>query len=133
MVDYNDNLYQTPRQLEQIAQLCNEKKMNAKACSERSAELYLAVLIKVSSLSSSCSFPKILFNSQSSQEYGTISDEAVIVGVKDESLDIYLFHIGVPLRVGINVSYANDCSTSFSFLIEFTVGSSTNKFPEIIQ
>jgi hypothetical protein len=37
------------------------------------------------------------------QEYGTISDEAVIVGVKDESLDVYLFRIGVPLRVGINV------------------------------
>jgi hypothetical protein len=58
-----------------------KKKMNAKTCSERSAELYLAVLIR---------------------EYGTISDEAVIVGVKDESLDIYLFRIGVPLRVGIN-------------------------------
>ncbi|CAF1285953.1 unnamed protein product [Adineta steineri] len=80
-LDYNDNLYQTPRVLEQIAQLCNEKKINAKTCSERSAELYLAVLIR---------------------EYGTISDEAVIVGVKDESLDIYLFRIGVPLRVGIN-------------------------------
>ena len=48
LIDYNDNLFQTPRALEQIAQLCNEKKMNAKTCSERSAELYLAVLIKVS-------------------------------------------------------------------------------------
>ncbi|CAF4701183.1 unnamed protein product, partial [Rotaria socialis] len=36
-------------------------------------------------------------------EYGTISDEAVITGVKDESLDVYLFRIGVALRVGINV------------------------------
>jgi hypothetical protein len=49
-VDYNENLYQTPRALEQIAQLCNEKKMNAKTCSERSAELYLAVLVRVSTL-----------------------------------------------------------------------------------
>ncbi|CAF4725446.1 unnamed protein product [Rotaria sp. Silwood1] len=81
VLNYNDNLYQAPRALEQIAQLCNEKKLSAKTCSERSAELYLAVLIR---------------------EYGTISDEAVIVGVKDESLDIYLFRIGVPLRVGIN-------------------------------
>ncbi|CAM4876135.1 unnamed protein product [Rotaria socialis] len=81
VLDYNDNLYQTPGALEQIAQLCNEKKMNAKTCSERSAELYLAVLIR---------------------EYGTISDEAVITGVKDESLDVYLFRIGVALRVGIN-------------------------------
>ena len=48
MLDYNENLCQTPRALEQIAQLCNEKKMNAKACSERSAELHLAFLIKVS-------------------------------------------------------------------------------------
>jgi hypothetical protein len=38
------------------------------------------------------------------QEYGTISDQAVIVGVKDESLDVYLFRIGVPVRAGINVS-----------------------------
>ena len=48
VIGYNENLYQTPRVLEQIAQLCNEKKMNAKTCSERSAELYLAVLIRVS-------------------------------------------------------------------------------------
>ena len=48
LLDYNDNLYQTPKGLEQIAQLCNEKKMNAKTCSERSGELYLAFLIKVS-------------------------------------------------------------------------------------
>ncbi|CAF0864172.1 unnamed protein product [Rotaria sordida] len=81
VLNYNDNLYQAPRALEQIAQLCNEKKISAKTCSERSAELYLAVLVR---------------------EYGTISDEAVIVGVKDECLDIYLFRIGVPLRVGIN-------------------------------
>ena len=47
-LDYNENLCQSPREIEQIAQLCNEKKLNAKACSERSAELYLAVLIKVS-------------------------------------------------------------------------------------
>lgn len=37
------------------------------------------------------------------KDYGTISDEAVIVGVKDESLDVYIFRIGVPLRIGINV------------------------------
>lgn len=53
VLDYNDVLCQTPRALEQIAQLCNEKKMNAKTCSERSAELYLAVLIRVST---SCRF-----------------------------------------------------------------------------
>lgn len=52
LLDYNDNLYQTPKGLEQIAQLCNEKKMNAKTCSERSGELYLAFLIKVSKESS---------------------------------------------------------------------------------
>jgi hypothetical protein len=46
-IGYNENLWQTPKALEQIAQLCNEKKMNAKTCSERSAELYLAVLIRV--------------------------------------------------------------------------------------
>jgi hypothetical protein len=51
IIDYNENLYQTPRALEQLAQLCNEKKMNAKTCSERSAELYLAVLIRVSLIS----------------------------------------------------------------------------------
>ena len=49
VLDYNENLCQTPKTLEQIAQLCNEKKLNAKTCSERSTELYLAVLIKVSS------------------------------------------------------------------------------------
>lgn len=48
MLNYNENLFQTPQKLEQIAQLCNEKKMNAKTCSERSAELHLAFLIKVS-------------------------------------------------------------------------------------
>ena len=40
------------------------------------------------------------------KEYGTISDEAVISGIKDESLDIYLFRIGVPLRVGNQCKYS---------------------------
>ncbi|CAF1546892.1 unnamed protein product, partial [Adineta ricciae] len=116
-LDYNENLYQTPRTLEQIAQLCNEKKLNAKTCSERSAELYLAVLIK---------------------EYGTISDEAVIVGVKDESLDVYLFRIGVPVRVGINNLPLDHPRTSFQKLspnqsAELTIYWKNNDPPQIVK
>ncbi|UJR26589.1 hypothetical protein I4U23_007909 [Adineta vaga] len=116
-LDYNENLYQTPRALEQIAQLCNEKKLNAKACSERSAELYLAVLIR---------------------EYGTISDEAVIVGVKDESLDVYLFRIGVPVRAGINNLPLDHPRTSFQKLpsnqsAELTIYWKDNDPPQTVK
>ncbi|CAF1959385.1 unnamed protein product [Rotaria magnacalcarata] len=117
VLDYNDNLYQTPGALEQIAQLCNEKKMNAKTCSERSAELYLAVLIR---------------------EYGTISDEAVIVGVKDESLDVYLFRIGVALRVGINNLPLDHPRTSYKKISndqagELTIYWKQNEPPQTIK
>ncbi|CAF0883550.1 unnamed protein product [Didymodactylos carnosus] len=81
ILGYNESLHQHPRTLEQLAQQCNEKRVNAKTCSEKSAELYLAVLVR---------------------EYGTLQDEALIITVKDESLDVLLFRIGVPLRIGIN-------------------------------
>lgn len=69
------------------------------------------------------------------QEYGTLSDEAVIVGIKDESLDLYLFRIGVPVRAGINVSVplrlvSERPSLSLS---EPAVGSSAHELPEIVR
>jgi len=63
-----------------------------KTSSERSAELYLAVLVR---------------------EYGSIADEAIIVNVKDQSLDIYLFRVGVALRVGINNLQLDHPRTSY--------------------
>ena len=70
-----------PQQVEMVAQHCNDRKLAAKTCSEKSAELFLCLFIRQS---------------------GPISVEAVVVQVMDHSMDCILSNMGVVKRVYFN-------------------------------
>ena len=70
-----------PVQIEQVAQHCNDRKLAAKICSEKSAELFLSLFIRQS---------------------GPVVVEAVIIQVMDHSMDCILSNMGVVKRVYFN-------------------------------
>merc|ERR1719245_2402677 len=70
-----------PQQIEMVAQHCNDRKLAAKTCSEKSAELFLCLFIRQS---------------------GPVNVEAVGVQVMDHSMDCILSNMGVVKRVYFN-------------------------------
>ena len=70
-----------PQQIEMVAQHCNDRKLAAKTCSEKSAELFLCLFIRQS---------------------GPVNVEAVVVQVMDHSMDCILSNMGVVKRVYFN-------------------------------
>ena len=81
-----------PIKVEEVAQHCNDRKLAAKAVSDKSAEMFLSLFVRQS---------------------GPILVEGVVIQVMDHSMDCVLSNMGITKRVYVN---RNDEIASFEYL-----------------
>ncbi|KAK7093416.1 hypothetical protein V1264_007176 [Littorina saxatilis] len=75
---YNDVTQRSSGELQKIAEKCNDKKTNAKMCSEKSNEIYFSIFVK---------------------EAGPLEEKGMVMAVLDKSFDVYFLALGVVKRV----------------------------------
>ena len=69
--------------MQSIADNCNDRKYQARVCSERSSEMFFALFVN---------------------ECGPLEEEAKVIQIKDHSFDVLLVNLGVARRVYCDVS-----------------------------
>lgn len=91
-LDYVPEPTHTVKELDLICHHCNDRKVNAKAVSDQSAEMFFSLFIR---------------------EVKQLECLGVVVGVLDAAVDVYLLKYNIVKRIYTNVSYYYDCTIFF--------------------